>query len=354
MTLPNPFDFLGDNAGNSGSVNGATESATALLEPPPTAAAEVAQAPAANVATKTRSARAARKPLYLDLETIPDESRRNLFDLPSLPEIVQPAPETADADMMPAEQWVTQDVAAARQSLNGKNPSLEWIAAARAAETAKEKGGSRKGIYELLDKLIEAKNIAATSAAARQQAEEDQRKTMSVTPEFCQIVAMGWAVGDDPAMSMVVGQPVAEATPDEVAAGTARLVTERMIVERFWFLAAIHGPIVGYNVSGFDLPVLFIRSIILDVDSSKKIDRNDWGADVNDVNDLMKKRFPFGPAKKLKHLAALLGISIPAEGVDGSQVAALAKSDPIKLGEYVRSDVEITRALAKKFEGRFC
>lgn len=353
MTLPNPFDFLGAENGEAGA-------ATAVLEPPPAVAAETQphspqpeqeSVAAQTVATKTRTTRAARKPLYLDLETIPDLSRIALFDLPPLPEIIQPAPETSDVDMMPAEQWVTQDVAAARQCLAGKNPSLDWIAAARAAETAKEKGGSRKGVYELLDKLIEAKNIAATSAAARQAAEDDQRKTMSVTPEFCQIVAMGWAVGDDPAMAMVVGQPVADAKPEDVAAGTAKLVTEQMIVERFWSLAAMHGPITGYNISGFDLPVLFIRSIILDVDSSKKIDRKDWGTD---VNDLMKKRFPFGQAKKLKHMAALLGIAIPAEGVDGSQVAELAKNDPRKLGEYVRSDVTITRALAKKFEGRFC
>ena len=158
---------------------------------------------------------------------------------------------------------------------------------------------------------------------------------------MCRIVAMGWAIGSDPAESLVVGQPTADGK------GT---VTEKMIIEKFWQLAANFGPIVGYNVSGFDLPVLFVRSILLDIDSTKKIDRKDWGTD---VVDLMKRRFPFGQAKKLKDLAALMGITIPAEGVDGSQVFELYQKDPLKLGEYVRSDIAITRSLHKKYEGFF-
>jgi hypothetical protein len=81
--------------------------------------------------------------LFFDLETIPDYAREPLFDLPALPEIIQPAPETASADMMPAAEWVTQDVAAAKQTVSNRNPSMAWIDAARAAEIAKVKGGSR-------------------------------------------------------------------------------------------------------------------------------------------------------------------------------------------------------------------
>ena len=337
MTLPNPFDFLGESQGNG---------AVATLEPPAsTPEPTTAEPPKTTTAAATRTARASRKPLYIDIETIPDESRKHLFDLPPLPEIVQPAPETPDAEMMPADQWVTQDVAAARQSISGKNPSLDWITAARSAENLKDKGKPRKGMFELLDELVEMKNIAATSAAARAQAEIDQRKTMSVKPLFCRIVALGWAVGNDPAESLVVGLKTTDAK------GNESVVTEKTILEKFWWLVGIHGPIVGYNVTNFDLPALFTRSILLGVDSSKKIDRKDWG---NDVNDLMKKMFPFGQAEKLKRVATLLGIDIPADGVDGSQVAELFAKDPAKVAEYVRSDICVTRALHKKIDGTYC
>jgi hypothetical protein len=49
-----------------------------------------------------------------------------------------------------------------------------------------------------------------------------------------------------------------------------------------------------------------------------------------------------------------MGIPIPAEGVDGSQVAELFASDPVKLGDYVRSDIQITRELHRRFRGFFC
>jgi len=57
---------------------------------------------------------------------------------------------------------------------------------------------------------------------------------------------------------------------------------------------------------------------------------------------------------KLKQLCKLYGIEVPAGDVDGSQVLDLMRSEPGKVGEYVRSDVDVTRSLHNKFKGFFC
>jgi hypothetical protein len=91
--------------------------------------------------------------------------------------------------------------------------------------------------------------------------------------------------------------------------------------------------------------------MLLDVCPSRQFDLKPWGTD---VIDLMKKRFPSSGSMKLKTLAACMGIPIPAGDVDGSQVEELWKNDPKKLGEYVRSDVDLCAELHSKYFGFFC
>jgi dipeptidyl aminopeptidase/acylaminoacyl peptidase len=109
--------------------------------------------------------------------------------------------------------------------------------------------------------------------------------------------------------------------------------------------------VCGYNVLHFDLPTIFVRSILLDVAPSRQFDLKPWGTD---AIDLMKKRFPTSGAMKMKTIAACMGISIPAGDIDGSQVEELWKNDPKKLGEYVRSDVDLVKALHQRYSGFFC
>lgn len=313
------------------------EPTTATATPPAdngNGAAAVATAePVASVRRGTTTHQRSRLPVYIDIETIPDESRMELFWLEPLPTVGE---RTAAADMMPADQLRTGSLEDIRQVLASRRPDDEYLAALEAAEKSEANGkkGNRKGLFEAIDDLRGESAKVAAAVAERQ-------KLMSVTPEFCRVVALGWAVGNDPSESMVFGQPTADGR------GT---LAEVNLLERFWSLIAVSGAIVGYNVAGFDLPVLFVRSIILGVDSSRKLDLRPWGSD---VCDLMQQRFPKGGQRKLKDLARIMGIPVPAGDVDGSQVAELFRTDPVKLGEYVRSDVSITRALHQKYRGTF-
>lgn len=108
-------------------------------------------------------------------------------------------------------------------------------------------------------------------------------------------------------------------------------------------------PIVGYNVLGLDLPVIFARSILLGVEATKVIDMRRYGNP--DVIDLMVARFPSGRRKSLKTLAAQYGIEVPCPDVDGGDVFGMS---PEERAEYVRRDVIVTRALYQRFRGYFC
>lgn len=108
-------------------------------------------------------------------------------------------------------------------------------------------------------------------------------------------------------------------------------------------------PIVGYNVLGLDLPVIFARSILLGVEATRAIDMRRYGNP--DVIDLMVARFPSGRRKSLKTLAAQYGIEVPCPDVDGGDVFGMS---PEERAEYVRRDVIVTRALYQRFRGYFC
>lgn len=269
-------------------------------------------------------------PLYVDIETVPDLSRIDLYDLPELPEI----PEVTPADeMMPADEFVTQGIDAMRQGLSDKHPDEEWIEAAREAEQGQKK--PRKGVMDLLDSLDLSKIKQQVA-----EIESQRNKIMSVTPEYCRIVALGWAEGNGDCKSIV----------DETGASDER---EREMLEQWWDLVGrCRGRIIGFNVIGFDIRVLCVRSIMLNVEPSKLIDLKAWG---KDVIDLMDARFGRGKAVGLKKLCALHGIKPPAEEVDGSQVYDLIRAGKgDEVAKYVESDVFVTREMHRLYRGFFC
>lgn len=264
-------------------------------------------------------------PLFFDLETVPDSSREELFGLDPLPEVPT---ETPLADMLSPEEFISAALKDMGDLLKAKNPPEEWLVSVAAAEQASKK--PRKGVFDLLADCRGAKGARETALAARV-------KTCSVTPEFCRIVAIGLAVGDGDVHAILCP------TIDE----------ERDALALFWdFVRRVRGPLVGYNILGFDLPVILTRSALLRVVPSKPLGNlRPWD---KDAIDLMERRFKTRGAAKLKDLAKWLGLPVDAEGVDGSQVAELARTDPAKLAEYVKSDVALTRRLFKFWSGYFC
>lgn len=256
--------------------------------------------------------------LYVDIETAPDDTRLHLFGLPnSLEELPDPAILMGNS-ITDIERWL--------DSFAPTLPTdyLDWLFA------HEESGKNRSGIFKAIEK--------AREAAAR------QRTELSVTPEFCRCVALGWAEGDGPIQAEVVG--LFRAITND------GLIDERYILKEFWRLVSEKKPtIVGFNILDFDLRVLLVRSALLGVRPTRLFDLKPWG---RDCIDLMKLRFPMGKAMGLKRLAKLYGLPVPVEDVDGSMIADLIMTDSAKVGEYVKSDVDITRQLHRFYAGYFC
>jgi predicted PolB exonuclease-like 3'-5' exonuclease len=267
--------------------------------------------------------------LYVDIETIPDYDRQHLFGLPPLP--VVPAEQSIDDLLAPAE-FLSQTAKEIEVWLNKNNPCEEWLQQCEACERATSgKSGNRKGVFELLSKARNGKD--AVSDALR-----SNRKKMSVTPEMAKIVAIGFAFDDEPVIASVFGQDGA---------------TEKGMLEAFWFMAKRAQHICGFNVAGFDLPTIFFRSIMLGIPASRMIDTSPYK---DHVIDLMVSRFgrmaPQGMG--LKNVAKLCDIHVPCEGVDGSQVEELFNTNPALVGQYVASDIIVTRKLHRLYSGFFC
>lgn len=255
-------------------------------------------------------------PLFFDLETAPD------------PRIELPGDERPEAKAMAGDPFSTVDAC------------KKFLATYRLDENS-------------LDALvsIEADNrnragvFAAIEAEKKRQAEQadSDRLTLSIVPEYCRIVAFGVAAGDGLVTAALCGDG-----DDEGDAG------EMEILRAFWTLVKLFSPPCGYNIIGFDLPVILVRSALLGVLPTRQFDLKPWS---KDVIDIYAKRFPKGSGGrqpgKLKELAPLYGIEVPAGDVDGGDVAELVESDPAKLAEYVASDVEITRELYLKWKGFF-
>lgn len=268
--------------------------------------------------------------MYFDLETIPDYDRMDLFGLDAIPE---PAKRTGMADLDVADLIVKNKLEDIKQYVAAHNPCDDWLDHLENYERSQTK--PRKGLFDLIG---ETRNQDAAINDLR----AAQKKEMSVTPEMCKIAAFGWALDCQP-QSMVVGQPR--------SIENGEVCTERELLEQFWLLAKQARQLCGFNILGFDLPVIFVRSILLDVPHSRTFDMTPWK---HEVVDLMVKRFPKFKATGLKKLCKMMGVEVPAGDVDGSQVEQLLKDDPVKVGEYVRSDVSICIAMHSMYHGLFC
>lgn len=258
-------------------------------------------------------------PLYFDLETIPDYSRIDLFDLPAIP---GPVVETPYDQSPKVHEVLTGTVPQIKAALAKFVACDDWLTAARDHEVANK---NRSGVLDVLTDAADLKNAAENAIAAR-------RKRMATSPEMCRIVSAAFARGEGDTICIVVNDSI----------------DETHLLSRLWQEIGNSKPLIGFNVLGFDLPVVFTRSMLLGVEPSKLIDRKAWGAD---VLDLMATRWPRGEAMKLKSWARALGVEVPAGDCDGSQVEELWESDRKKLAEYNASDVEITREIHRRGKG---
>ncbi len=265
-------------------------------------------------------------PFFFDLETIPDYARSHLF----FAQKPEPIPRLADGEMDDVAEVVAMPIEQAKALMLARCPSNGWLDMLEAKE---KKGKKRSGMLQAIGSVRRALNSDA-------EAEEEWIKNLSVTPEYCRIIAMGWKVGDGPVQSMVEG------VDDD---------SELKILRQFWMLVAHHSPVVGFNINHFDLPVIFVRSALYQLQGVRLLDRR-LGS--KQVKDLYQIRFPRGHRRGvepggLKQQAAMLGISVPAGDMDGSKVHDLFYREPERIHDYVQSDVWVLYEYWKRLQNLF-
>jgi len=292
------------------------------------------------VYTHTRAAGVGQCPvLFFDVETIPDESRLDQFDLPPLPEL---PPERSSAECGDPADWLRLSLDALGDRIKREQPEAAFLELLVAEEGKAAK--PRAGVADRCQRATTARREVVN-------AEEDRRKLLATTPEYCRIVALGtgeWWSTDSRSTHGFIATNANNETDDSA---------ERALLQSFWAKARTARQIGGYNVLAFDLPVILARSILLGVEPTRKFDLGrPWGQ----IVDLMKIRYGnagFGKPARLKTLARYYGLAPLAEGCDGSQVEALYRSGfegLEKLADYVQSDVDLCLRLYSLWTGYFC
>ena len=265
------------------------------------------------------------KYLFFDLETIPREGIDQF--LPDLPE---ERPECEITTASTAVDGTVREVEDRLKAANYTEECLGWITHTESL------GKRRKGVFDAIESCLKAKR-------ARSEAIVANNKLASTTPELCQIVEIGMAVDD--------GKPVSMTAHYDQPGG------EIILLNAFWKMADMvlsnKGKLVGYNCLAFDIPVIFARTAMLEINTPVLlIDTKPYG---RDVLDLYKLRFPTGkPRDRPGKLSDLYQIYCDGEvsGVDGSQVLGLWEEKKyVELSKYVEEDVEQTRALMHHFRG---
>jgi len=159
--------------------------------------------------------------------------------------------------------------------------------------------------------------------------------------DFARINAIGIAMGN--------------AEPEAVVTDGVTNRKEEDLLRWFWTLAENATTIAGYNIIGFDIPIIMRRSFALEITPTRPLfGLKPWDAL---TLDLMRAFYHngYGPGVKyrgLKWACKAYGIETlwDVDEVDGSMIAELS---PDELRAYVISDVARTRALAVKMRGHY-
>ena len=178
--------------------------------------------------------------------------------------------------------------------------------------------------------------IAAWLAANRDSVADEQWLKTSFDGGVGQCVAIGFALGDEPAHCYGV-------------ADLSRAAETKMLQDFFCALTdAGHVQLVGHNIVGFDIPFLWKRAMVLGVKPPFNFPRNPkpWSELVCDTMTLWDSTQRAGGS--MDRLCKLLGIP-GKDGFSGADVwPAIERGEFERVRRYCADDVERTRAMHKR------
>ena len=270
--------------------------------------------------------------MFFDFETVPDESK---WPRPTEAEFPKPEfdPYSSDFESLDAAAFfkANSTAAAVTAALKGSKYSQSQLLELQEYEKGQPgKSGNRSTVLKAISAELDyGDKVMAQWESEFLNAFGKWKKECSVNPIKARICAFGWGIGSTGEIQRMTAR-----TDDD----------ERLICEKFWELVRNGRQRCGYNIFNFDDLLIGIRSLILGVSPSIKLQRKKFAND--QAVDLMVRLFPSGNASKCKDVCYSLGIEIPTGDMEGSQVFDLFEAGDMEaIGDYVASDVHVEREL---------
>jgi predicted PolB exonuclease-like 3'-5' exonuclease len=166
------------------------------------------------------------------------------------------------------------------------------------------------------------------------EAEAERAEKFALDPDTNRIVALGWH-------DVGCGDPFVALCQDEAQEAAA--------LSAFWgTYREQYTKLVTFNGSGFDLPVMVMRSIYLCVEHPEIVIRPEWKSPHIDLYEKLSVQGARKNVKSLKFYAKRFGFGT-LDKVDGSQIGQLVaegKWEDVKA--HCLSDIGLTHALANR------
>jgi len=181
-------------------------------------------------------------------------------------------------------------------------------------------------------------------AEKRQEVYPQEFAKMALDVDYAQIDSIAWRMVDRRGGNFEI-----------VLLTGGDVVEERNCLRQFWNFIRQHTTprLCGYNILGFDLPILMRRSWVLGVPPVRYKARRYSDEQVIDVMQLLYGwgQYPLHKSNKyrsLKKVCEMFGIENPLPGLHGGLYAQM---DDVTKSLYNLNDVRMTWELARRMEG---
>ena len=156
----------------------------------------------------------------------------------------------------------------------------------------------------------------------------------ALDPDLCRIVAIGCTTPNGDVESDI----------------SATYEQEREMLTNFWRRVTSDTILIGYNIVGFDMPVLLRRSLYLKLPNIPHYSLNKYRPSSH-LHDLMLMLSMDGALKyrSLDWYARRLGLPLPEQAISGADIPLLVESGEWeRVRQHVEDDVKLTQHLAQR------